>query len=199
MSQQTAGSDRPPAGARGCPRRWRGGGTAAALANEMDLQISWETLGKLTLAGVGTYVLAPALLVLRDIVLWKVIRRFVLNDKLYRQIQMRANDVWYLNNRYNYSRSIEDSTSGTKYFLNDTEVSEMEFQKISDAISFHGKRADRAAAEIRWKSNLLNWLLRHYSQENSANPIPNWESEALERVERREQRASANKTLEPTR
>ena len=31
LGQHAAGFDRPPAGARGYPRRWRGGGTAASL------------------------------------------------------------------------------------------------------------------------------------------------------------------------
>lgn len=99
---------------------------------------------------------------------------------------MRANDVWHLNNRYSYLRSIEDSVSGTKYYLNNAEVSEKEFQRVSEGISFHGKRADQAGAEIRWKSNLLDWLLRHYKQEGASNPISKWEKVAYERMESRE-------------
>lgn len=141
------------------------------------------------MVGLGTYVFAPAFLVLRDFVLWKIIKRFVLNDRLHTLIEMRAGDVWYLKHKYNYSRSIRGSTSGTKYLLNEAEVSEEKFKEVSEAISVHERRADSAGAEIAWRSNLVNWLLRHYKQEGTSNPIPQWERDAYERVERREQKS----------
>lgn len=158
----------------------------------MELTIGWGTIAKLLLAGIGTYVLIPAFLVVRDWLLWKAIEKFILTDRLRALITMRANDVWYLNNKYNYQRQVKMGQDGSKYYLNDIEVSWEEFNNVNAAIEFHSNRADVAGANIVWKSNLLNWLLRHYKQEGDSNPIVKWEKAANEKINRQMANKSSN-------
>lgn len=158
----------------------------------MELTIGWGTIAKLLLAGIGTYVLIPAFLVVRDWLLWKSIEKFILIDRLRALITMRANDVWYLNNKYNYQRQVKMGQDGSKYYLNDIEVSWEEFNNVNAAIEFHSNRADVAGTNIVWKSNLLNWLLRHYKQEGDSNPIVKWEKAANEKINRQMANKSRN-------
>lgn len=158
----------------------------------MELTIGWGTIAKLLLAGIGTYVLIPAFLVVRDWLLWKAIEKFILTDRLRALITMRANDVWYLNNKYNYQRQVKMGPDGSKYYLNDIEVSWEEFNNVNAAIEFHSNRADVAGTNIVWKSNLLNWLLRHYKQEGDSNPIVKWEKAANEKINRQMANKSSN-------
>lgn len=158
----------------------------------MELTIGWGTIAKLLLAGIGTYVLIPAFLVVRDWLLWKAIEKFILTDRLRALITMRANDVWYLNNKYNYQRQVKMGQDGSKYYLNDIEVSWEEFNNVNAAIEFHSNRADVAGTNIVWKSNLLNWLLRHYKQEGDSNPIVKWEKAANEKINRQMANKSSN-------
>ncbi len=149
----------------------------------MELSISWETIGKLALTGFVTYVVAPGLLVARDLFLWKIVEKFILNNHLRTLISMRANDVWYLNNKYNYQRELKMSPGSVSYYLNGIEVTQTEFEATDKAIKYHASRADKAGATILWRSNLVNWIFRHYRQEPNTNPIPEWEQEAYERAE----------------
>ena len=153
---------------------------ALAIRGNMELSISWSTIVKLMAAGAGTYIILPALLIIRDLLLWKTIEYFILNSKLQMLINIRANDVWHLNNRYNYQRKMTLGNEG-KYYLDEKEVSQEEFYEVAEAIEFHGNRADKAGATILWRSNLINWILQHYKQDKISNPIPEWEKRANER------------------
>src|SRR5690606_18558788 len=158
----------------------------------MELTIGWGTIAKLLLAGIGTYVLIPAFLVVRDWLLWKAIEKFILTDRLRALITMRANDVWYLNNKYNYQRQVKMGQDGSKYYLNDIEASWEEFNNVNAALECHSNRADVAGTNIVWKRNLLNWLLRHYKQEGDSNPIVKWEKAANEKINRHMANRSSN-------
>lgn len=150
----------------------------------MELTIGWGVIAKVMVAGIGTYVLLPAILVVRDWLLWKAIERFILTSRLRTLISMRANDIWHLNNKYNYERKLEVGPGGARYFLNGIEVDEKQYSDVNSAIELHSTRANSAGAEITWKSNLIDWLLRHYKQEGDANPITVWEEEASQSAAR---------------
>jgi len=131
----------------------------------MNLEISWVTIGKLALAGAFTYVVAPALLLFRDLFLFWCIRKFVLNDKLHILIKKRASDVWQLKNKLNHKMRVHHGANSTNYYINDEEVEESKFLALERARDFHIERSNQAATQIVWRSNLIGLLFRHYKQD----------------------------------
>ena len=157
-----------------------------------ELVIGWDLILKLGGTGVLVYVVAPALLVFRDLFLWKIIEQFILNEMLITAMNLRASAVYELNNRYNKKEEIEFGRNGRTIYLDRDEVSEDEYQwywRRQESLKNKERRAGRI---IQWRSNVLNWLLRHYKQHGESNPIPDMEEEAYEGVEARHRRRATS-------
>ena len=64
------------------------------------MDISWGAIGKILLAGIATYVLLPAVLIIRDAVLWKLINKFILTSKLQLEIRRYVELIHDWNTKY---------------------------------------------------------------------------------------------------
>lgn len=134
--------------------------------------ISWSAILKLMLAGAFTYVVMPALLVLRDLVLHFAIGKWILTDHLSTLIRMCENDRWFLNNRYNRKVKVTYGTDGARFEIDGSPVSREEFNEYEKGRNFHAKRFEYADSKITFRHNLITWLTKHYKQAEGGNPIP---------------------------
>lgn len=158
----------------------------------MTIDLSWSVIAKVLLAGAATYVVLPLVLVGRDFLLWKVTDWFVLNNKLRTRINMYANDVWYLRNKYNGDMVQGRNEDGTLTFsLSGQQVSKEEYLRYFDAWEFHEKRAVISNLYIQRRHNLMVWLIRHYKLGKEESPIPKWQESAYKHVEVREKDENA--------
>jgi len=123
-------------------------------------------------AGAFTFVILPLLLVLRDMLLHKVIGKWILTNNLNNLIKMCENDRWFLNNKYNKSYAVTYGSGSMIYKIDDKPVSIEEFETYEKNRSFHLKRFEFADSKILMKHNLITWLTRHYKQAKGGNPIP---------------------------
>ncbi len=137
-----------------------------------QLDISWLAIVKVIVAGMFTYIIFPALLVLRDLVFHYAIGKWVLTSKLNAIIMMCENDRWYLNNEYNKSVKVNYSSSGSTYEINGKNVGKEEYSEYENGRNLHLKRFEYADSEIVFRHNLITWLTKHYQQAESGNPIP---------------------------
>ena len=153
-----------------------------------ELVIGWDLILKIGGTGVLVYVVAPALLVFRDLFLWKIIEKFILNKKLINAINVRASAVYELNNHYNKKERLEFGRNGRTVYLDGEQISEDDYQRYWRRQESLKSKERRAGRSIQWRSNLLNWLLRHYKQHGESNPVPDMEDEAYERIEARHRR-----------
>jgi hypothetical protein len=143
------------------------------------MDITWSAILKVMIAGLATYVLLPAALILRDMLLWKLINTLILNDGLRKKIR----DYALKADEYNVKYSGEHKFEGDEFengldFLSASQKAQNEIQDLR--------------LYINRKSRFLNWLLVHYKQEFD-NPIQEWKKQAKEEIDRRKK--SANKTL----
>ncbi len=119
-------------------------------------------------AALATYVLLPAVLVLRDYVIWKLVSVYVLNDNLRSEIRRYA----MLSDDY------KKNCSGSHDFPLGKEKEGFAFvaksQKVSDELNKTKFYIDR-------KSRFLSWMLKHYKQDGK-NPIDEWLKQAHEEV-----------------
>jgi hypothetical protein len=136
----------------------------------MDLTISIGTLLKVAGIAVGTYVLLPLFLVIRDYLLWKIIDNFIITDDLIDKINLYSNYLVQWNNKYVGNISIIKSEGIAHYTINDKEVtSEVwnDFRANRDQLQ---NAMNKTLWSIQRRSNLVTWLLKHYKQD-SDNPI----------------------------
>lgn len=153
----------------------------------MDIQISWETIFRLLLAGIVTYVIAPALLVLRDLVLWKIIEVLILNDKLRVDVELWASARWMLQNVLNKKPgfSLDSQGAPTSYSLDGKTVPKEAFDKYFNERRVYEERVTTLGPKLQFKNNLVGWLLRHYKQEGEQNPVSELINATIEDTERR--------------
>jgi hypothetical protein len=143
------------------------------------MDITWSAILKVMIAGLATYVLLPAALILRDMLLWKIINVFILSDKLRKKIR-----------EYAYSADVYNQKYSGKHDFGENEIeSGLSFMAESQKAQDH---IQDLRLYINRKSRLLGWLLIHYKQEFN-NPIQEWKEQAKAEVER--QKKLANKTL----
>ena len=140
--------------------------------NMEQLDISWVAILKVMLAGAFTYIVLPALLVIRDLLLHYVIGRWVLTDDLNTLIMMCENDRWYLNNKYNKSLKATFGSKGSSFIIDGVNVNIEQYNEYEKGRNFHLKRMEYAESKILFRHNLIVWLTKHYEQSEGGNPIP---------------------------
>lgn len=148
------------------------------------MDLSWGSIFKVLVAGLATYVLMPAFLILRDYVLWRAVSTFILNDKLRTKVLSYAAMAHQWNTKYTTVESRMDHTvEGAVYSIGDARVTEEAWLKYQKEVDDLQKRIMETKLYIDRKSRLLTWLFRHYKQETE-NPIPEWKKQAKEQVEK---------------
>lgn len=157
------------------------------------MDLSWATILKVMVAGLATYVLMPALLILRDYVLWRVVNAFILNDKLWTEVLRYAAMAHQWNTKYTTVEGRMDHIDDDVVFsVGGERISEEAWIRYQKEVDDLQKRIMESKLYIDRKSRLLTWLFRHYKQETE-NPIQDWKKQAKEQVEK-----SASKKLQPT-
>lgn len=152
------------------------------------MDITWSAIFKVVSAGLGTYVLLPAFLVLRDFILWKCINKFILNSKAQQNVReyVQEKDKW--NNKHAVKKTVSSSGSETSYHIDKTQVFQQEFEgSIEDATATLSKLRD-LEKDLNFRARLVKWLVKHYKQDAS-DPINQWVKEEIERVEIRKQKS----------
>lgn len=154
------------------------------------MDLSWGSIFKVLVAGLATYVLMPAFLILRDYVLWRVVNAFILNDKLRSEVLRYAAMAHQWNTKYvSVESRLEEAEELTVYSINGKHVTEEAWFRYQKEVDDLQKEIMKAKLYIDRKSRLLTWLFRHYKQETE-NPIPEWKKQARDQVEK-----SANNSL----
>jgi hypothetical protein len=155
-----------------------------------QLDISWCAIFKVILAGSFTYVILPALLVLRDLCLHYAIGKFILTSKLNIHIMMCESDRWYLDNKYNKSVKVSYSSNGSTYEVDGQLVSKEQYLEYEQGKNFHLKRVEYTDSKIVFRHNLITWLTKHYQQAEGGNPIPELRKNYYESAGAREEKAA---------
>lgn len=152
--------------------------------NEFD--ISTSAIIKIVISGVFIYLIAPLLLIMRDMFILKIIEKFILTESLSFDIRMCESDRWYLNNNYQKQRKIKLPVSGVNKIceLDGKEVSEEEYNNYESGLEMHRNRFQILDAKINSKHNLVFWLTKHYKQDGFESPIPKWREDAYKNAEK---------------
>ncbi|WP_445000954.1 hypothetical protein [Halomonas mongoliensis] len=145
------------------------------------MDISWATIGKVMLVGIGTYILLPAFLVVRDAVLWWVINRYILTGQAQLNVRRYVELAHEWNAEHVGNTRVVSDEKGSKHFINGNEVTPEVFNR-------HFSRSDEIRKDLRKlkidldrRAKLLKWMLKHYQQE-SIDPINEWKKDEEQRL-----------------
>ena len=139
------------------------------------MDITWTSIFKVLAAGLATYIIMPAILVFRDLLLWKLVKLFILNNSLRKAVREEA----ILVDKWNSEFASESFTPETNEELRDY---------MARRDSLLGKVQDKTLSIDR-KNRLLGSMLKQYKHP-APNPIQDWRKDAKKEVE---QRKAANK------
>lgn len=160
----------------------------------MSVEISLGTLFKLAAAALGTYFLFPLVLVVRDMLLWLLIDKFVLTDNVYEKVSRYANDVEVWNRRFAKKWSMNFTPeAGLKRYIDGEEISEESWKQYERERERMEKRIEENRWYIQKRTNLINWLLKHYRQDQD-NPIPRWIEKEADRAKKRHEEMEKRKS-----
>ena len=143
------------------------------------MDITWASIIKVLIAGIGTYVVFPAALILRDYLLWKFINAYILNETLMKNIREYATRITIWNNNFsvNTTMKMEDGKMG--YTIDGELVPLKKWKEHYDSRDGLEKMMQENKLYIDRKSNFLTWMLKHYKQDES-NPINDWFKKEIE-------------------
>ena len=100
------------------------------------MDITWATILKVLIAGIGTYVVFPAALILRDYLLWKFINAYILNETLMKHIREYATIITIWNNNFAVNTFVDGISSTDRVFYETAMM--LEIGNISEV--FKGER-----------------------------------------------------------
>jgi len=150
-----------------------------------QFDISLIAILKIVLTGIFIYIIAPLLLVVRDMLLLKSIEKWILTSELSFDIHLCESDRWYLNNKYQKKRAIKIPVSGgeSQYELDGEQVSKEEYDEYEAGLQMHQNRFHLLDSKINSRHNFIFWLTKHYKQDGFKSPIPIWREESYQRKE----------------
>jgi len=140
------------------------------------MDITWASIGKVTLAVIGTYVFLPAFLVLRDSVLWLAIRHLILTGKAQLNVRKYVTLAHEWNTQHAVNAKMSIYKSGTEYQIDGKLVSAEDYQRHSMRSAEIRKDLRKLELDLDRRAKYLSWLIKHYHQE-PFDPINQWKKE----------------------
>ncbi len=144
------------------------------------MDITWFSIAKVVIAGLITYIFLPLFLMIRDVLLWKVIRQFLLTDKLRTAIKRRSLLVY----EWNAEHVVTAVQNSERFYIDSLPVSEDKFYAYIDRGEYLSQQITSLDLFINSRSQIVGLLLTHYKH-SAANPIPEWLESEYKRIERR--------------
>lgn len=145
------------------------------------MDLTWGAIGKVMAAGLATYFLLPAILILRDLILWKLVEAFILNEDLRRKLKRYVQIAYDWNSKYAVQSKAQTVGDRTTYTIDGKEVSSEEWFRHFSESNQIGQELRELKFEIDRKARFLRWLLKHYQQDDS-DPINDWKRKEFERL-----------------
>lgn len=154
------------------------------LSQWWHMDITWASILKLVIGAVSggflTYIFLPLALILREFLLWRLIRNFLLTAKLRQSIHRYSVLVYEWNTS---GHAGVTSVNATGCFIGDKKVALDEFSKFVDRGEYLSEEIELLNSYISGRSRLVSLLIKHFNQ-SAENPIPRWKKQQYDSVEK---------------
>lgn len=143
------------------------------------IDISWGSILKVVGSGVFLYLVAPLLLILRDLLLGKVIEKWILTESLRDTIHLCEGDRWRLESQYNEPLIMD----GGECYIGDKKVTEEEFARYEKAMWLLQDRFELLDSKIKFRSCIINYAINHFKNNGYVNPIDSLRASSYKHAE----------------
>lgn len=114
------------------------------------MDITWESIFRILAVGMGTYIFLPLLLIIRDMLLWKVITTCLLSKKLRESIKQYA----LLVHRWNTKYTVKAKHDGSGYFLGEEQITKAQFSEYLEHMDTTSDKINELDLYIQLKSGV---------------------------------------------
>ncbi|WP_146492119.1 hypothetical protein [Vibrio sp. T20] len=129
--------------------------------------ISWGTILKVSGSGVVLYLVAPLLLILRDLLITKFIEKYVLTQTIRDSIHQCEADRWLLDNKYNEPLIMDSG----EYYIGEKKVTEEQYNCYEKGMWKHQRRFELFDSKIQFRNDIINYAMNHFKNSCYVNPI----------------------------
>jgi hypothetical protein len=145
------------------------------------MDLTWYAIFKVCFAGLVTYTILPAFLILRDFLLGKLIKTYILNEDLRSKLKQFVFLVNEWNTKYCKEASRSNKDGNNVFVIGGQPATQKEFNKYSSDSIEISLKINELDFFIKRRSKFLDWMLHHYKQQG-LNPIQAWKDKELERL-----------------
>ncbi|GKX44774.1 hypothetical protein SOASR015_38080 [Pectobacterium carotovorum subsp. carotovorum] len=134
-----------------------------------EIIIPISTIINAILIFTGAYILSPAAMIVRDFIILRLIKCFILNKYYWDKIEIMQMDKAYLDIKYNKEWSARDipvNGDGGLHEIDSKEVSKDEFDKYKKQYDFHSRRYRINYNALIVRNNLINRVFKYYKLED---------------------------------
>ncbi|OCH16537.1 hypothetical protein A6E03_19700 [Aliivibrio sp. 1S128] len=130
-------------------------------------EISWSSILKVSVSAGVLYIIAPFVLIIRDLCITKFIEKCVLTKTFRDSIFMCEMDRWYLDKKYSEPLIMD----GSEYYIGKEKVTEEKYNQYEKQMWLHHERFESLDSKIVFRSNIINYAMNHYKNNTFINPI----------------------------
>lgn len=132
-----------------------------------NFDISWGAILKVSGSGVALYLIAPLLLILRDLLITKFIEKCVLTQAIRDSIHQCEADRWLLDKKYNEPLIMDSG----EYYVGEKKVTEEQYNCYEKGMWECQRRFELLDAKIQFRDDIINYAMNHFKNSSYINSI----------------------------
>ncbi|ARB25642.1 MULTISPECIES: hypothetical protein [Enterobacteriaceae] len=139
-----------------------------------EIIIPTSTIINAILIFAGVYIVSPAAMIVRDFLILRMTKTFILNKYFWDKMEIMQMDKAYLDIKYNKNwscRDVPESGDGGMYEIDCKKVSKEEFDEYKRQFDFHKRRYRQNYNALIIRNNLINRIFKYYKLEDYLDAI----------------------------
>lgn len=139
-----------------------------------EIIIPTSTIINAILIFAGVYIVSPAAMIVRDFLILRVAKAFILNKYYWDKMEIMQMDKAYLDIKYNKNwscRDVPENGDGGLYEIDYKQVSKEEFDEYKCQFDFHKRRYRHNYNALIIRNNLINRVFKYYKLEDYLDAI----------------------------
>lgn len=129
----------------------------------MEIEIAAMTYVKTLLAFAAAVVFHPMIFIIRDALIWRAIRHFYLNNETKQIIARLAREEIEQQEKFQYGTRLTSDNEGKDiYYIEDREVSEMEYKKYRRQLRDNREAIVEYTNHVNSKAQQAKWIIKHF-------------------------------------
>lgn len=146
----------------------------------MELSVSGWTILWAVLSFLGVYIFMPVFMIGRDLLIIKVVERWILNAEFWRMLRVSFTDKAFYNEIYNRSTEVDEISQPPRYVIDGQEVTKVDLENYYKAKKEHWDRYQQSKMRIAITKKLITSIDKYFKAETKFEDFFEKESERFQ-------------------